>query len=94
MDIRVSREPVVQGSFRHFKEPFFMRGASVYFAGPEPLPLAFFADERGLATRLAELDHGDFDLPCFCDCCFRFVCSLARFCGDLDFFRGLRCCCC
>ena len=69
------------------KEPFFMRGAYVYFAGPEPLTLAFLADKRGRMTRLPELERGDFDLPCrLCDWC---VCSsLAQFCGDLDFLRA------
>ena len=67
MDFRVSREPVVQGSFSHFEEPFFMSGAPVYFTGPEPLPFAFFDDERGLVTRLVELERGDLDRPrCFC----------------------------
>ena len=38
--------------------------------GPEPLPLAFFADKRGRLTRLDELARGDFDL---CRCCCFFV---------------------
>jgi len=60
--------------------------ATVYFAGPETLPLTFFADDRGLSTRLAELDRGDFgdlDLP---RCCVRWFCPFDRLWGDLDLF--------
>jgi len=46
VDFRVSRKPVVQGSFRHFEELLFVDGSTVYFTGPEPLPLTFFADDR------------------------------------------------
>ena len=39
MDFRVSGKQVVQGSFGHFEESFLINKATVYFAGPEPLPL-------------------------------------------------------
>ena len=37
------RKGVVQGLLRHFQEPLFMDGVTVYFTGLEPLPLAFLA---------------------------------------------------
>lgn len=78
VDFRVSWKKVVQGSCCQFEKPFFLGRASVYLAGPEPLPWAFFADERGRLTRLDEFDLGD----------------LERLCGDLDepWRRGFCCC--
>ena len=81
VDFRVSRKPVVQGSFGHFEELLFVDGSTVFSKGPEPLPLTFFADDRG--------DLGDLDLP---RCCF---CPLSRFCGDFDAIcRHDFCLCC
>ena len=57
----------------------------------EPVILwRFFANEQGLTTRLPELERADFDLPRFCDCCFR--CSLVWFCRDLDSFHNCSWC--
>lgn len=63
VDFQVSWKKVVQGSCCQFEKPFFLGRASVYFAGPEPLPWAFFADERGRLTRLDEFDLGDLERP-------------------------------
>ena len=84
MDFRVSGKQVVQGSFGHFKESFLINRATVYFVGPEPLPLAFFDDERGRVTRLFRVDSDDLDLAlCFCG----FLACFGQRCGELDLFR-------
>ena len=58
MDFCVSGKQIIQGSLSHFEESFLINRATVYFAGPKPLPLAFFADERGRVTHLFGLDPG------------------------------------
>ena len=78
VDFQVPWKKVLQGSCCQFEKPFFLGRTTVYFAGPEPLPWAFFADERGRLTRLDGFELGD----------------LERLCGDFDepCRRGLCCC--
>lgn len=62
MNFQVPWKEVVQRSFSRFEYPFFLKRTTVYFTGPEPLPLAFFDGMRG---RVAQLDDILADLDLF-----------------------------
>ena len=63
LNFQVLWKKVVQGSCCQFEKLFFLGGESVYFAGPEPLPWAFFANKRGRLTCLHEFDLCDLEQP-------------------------------
>lgn len=85
-NFQVSWKKVIQGTCCQFEKLFFLGRATIYFAWPEPLPWAFFADKHGWLTRLDELDLGDLeqlcgdlDEPCWCLCLVPVVAILNNF---------------